>query len=99
MIVCELSVVPVGTKTASVSRYVVKAVNALEKEGFIAKNRAMATEFEAKNIEEACRGMQAVHKAVLEEGAMRLVTFLKVDERRDKEQNLNGKIKSVNEKK
>ena len=99
MIVCELSIVPIGTGNASVSKYIVCAINALEKKGFAAKNKAMATEFEAETVEEACRGMQAAHKAVLEAGAVRLVTTLKVDERRDKKQSLKGKIESVNEKK
>ena len=99
MIVCELSVVPIGTGNASVSSYVAEAVKVLEREGFNPENRAMATEFEAETVEEACRAMRAAHKAVLDAGAGRVVTSLKIDERKDKEHSLSGKIQSVDEKK
>jgi len=41
------------------------------------------------------KALEAVHKSVFEQGAERVVTTLKIDERRDKEGTIKQKLQSV----
>ena len=95
MIIAEISIVPVGTKTASVSKYVAKAVEELKKIGLNPELTGMGTEFEAENIEKVLEAFKVVHESVFKEECVRVVTSLKVDERRDKEGSIKQKKKSV----
>lgn len=95
MIIAEISVVPVGTKTASVSKYVAKAVEELKKIGLQSELTAMGTEFEVKSIEKVLEAFKVVHESVFKEECVRVVTSLKVDERRDKEGSIEQKKNSV----
>ena len=85
MIIAEISVVPIGTKTPSVSPYVAKAVDELRKFGLKPELTAMGTVFEADDISLILEAFKAVHESVFAQGAERVVTTLTIDERRDKE--------------
>jgi uncharacterized protein (TIGR00106 family) len=95
MIIAEISVVPLGTKTASVSKYVAKAVDELNKLGLQPELTAMGTIFEADDISLVLDAFKAVHESVFEQGAVRVVTTVTVDERRDKEGSIKQKLQSV----
>ena len=98
MIIAELSVVPLGTKTPSVSKYVAGAVKELEAMGLKPRLTAMGTEFEAENIEKVLKAAGRAHESVFKAGGERVVTVLKIDERRDKEGSMGQKVSSVKEK-
>jgi len=85
MINAEIMVVPIGTKTPSLSTYVAKAVDELRKFGLNPRVTAMGTIFEAEDISLILKAFKAVHESVFVQGAVRVVTTLKIDERRDKE--------------
>ncbi len=93
----EVSIVPVGTKTASLSRYVARAVDLLNKEGLKYELTAMGTiiEGEQDKILNAARKM---HEAAFAEGVPRVVTIIRTDERRDKPSSIESKIESVKRK-
>ncbi|MBN2014016.1 MAG: MTH1187 family thiamine-binding protein [Candidatus Altiarchaeota archaeon] len=95
MIIAEISVVPLGTKTPSVGSYVRKAVDKLRKMGLKPELTAMGTVFEAEDIEVILKAYKAVHESVFKEGACRVITTLRIDERRDKEGSIRQKIKSI----
>ncbi|MCW3130505.1 MAG: MTH1187 family thiamine-binding protein [Methanophagales archaeon] len=95
MIIAEITVIPIGTKTASVSKYVAKAVDALKKLGLKPELTAMGTIFEAEEISVILKAFEAVHESVFEQGAERVVTTLRIDERRDKEGSIKQKVRSV----
>ena len=99
MIVAELSTVPVGTGTPSVSKYVTVAVKELEKMHLNPKLNAMCTEFESSDIKTVCTAFENVHNALFKAGAERVVTTLKIDERRDKNSSIEKKILAVKNKK
>ena len=98
MLVVELKVIPIGTKSASVSSFVAKAVKALEKEGIKPKTTAMGSIFETETIESALEGIKKAHQAVFSEGANRVVTLAEIDERKDKPGSIEQKEKSVQKK-
>ena len=95
MIIAEITVVPIGTQTPGVSRYVAKAVDELRKLGLNPELTAMGTIFEAEDITLILKAFEAVHESVFAQGALRVVTTLKIDERRDKGGSIKQKIRSV----
>lgn len=95
MIIAEISVVPIGTKTPGVSEYVAEAVAVLNELGLKPELTAMGTIFEAEDMSSVLKAFEAVHESVFKQGAERVVTTLRIDERRDKEGTLKQKIESV----
>ena len=95
MIIAEITVVPLGTGTPSVSRYVAKAVEELKKLGLKTEVTAMGTIFEAEDLSLILEAFKAVHESVFAQGAERVVTSLRIDERRDKEGSIEQKVRSV----
>ena len=95
MIIAEITVIPIGTKTPGVSKYVSKAVDALKKLGLQPELTAMGTIFEAEDISVILKAFESVHESVFEQGAERAVTTLKIDERRDKEGSIKQKMRSA----
>lgn len=95
MIIAEITVVPIGTGTPSVSPYVAKAVDELRKLGLNPELTAMGTIFEAEDISLILEAFEAVHESVFAQGAVRVVTTLTIDERRDKKGSIEQKVRSV----
>jgi len=95
MIIAEITVIPIGTKTPGVSKYVAKAVDVLKKMGLQPELTAMGTIFEAEDISVISKAFESVHESVFEQGAERVVTTLKIDERRDKEGSIKQKMHSA----
>lgn len=95
MIIAEITVVPLGTQTPSVSKYIAKAVDELKKLGLKPELTAMGTIFEAEDISLILEAFKAVHESVFAQGALRVVTTLTIDERRDKEGSIEQKVRSV----
>ena len=95
MVIAEISVVPIGTCTPSVSRYVAKAIRVLGHEKNIKyKLTGMGTilEGELTAVLEAVRKM---HDSVFGDQIQRVVTTIRIDDRRDRESSVEHKIQSV----
>ncbi|MEK7817450.1 MAG: MTH1187 family thiamine-binding protein [Actinomycetota bacterium] len=80
MVVAEFSIVPaVGD---SLRPYVRAAVSEIEKSGLNYEVGAMGTTLEGE-LDEVLEAIKKAHRAVLAKGAGRLVTSIKIDERKD----------------
>jgi len=99
MAIIEVSVVPLGTGTPSVSRYVAEAERVLRGEKDIKYElTAMGTIVEGE-LETLLALVRKMHRTVLDTaGVMRVVTTVKIDERRDKETSIRGKVAAVEKK-
>ena len=98
MAMIEVSIVPLGTPTPSVSQYVAGAVRILQGEPDIKYElTAMGTIIEG-DLERLLTLAGRMHDSAFEAGVMRVVTTIKVDERRDKPLTMNGKIDAVRKK-
>lgn len=96
MPIMEISIVPIGTNAASVGGFVAKAIEVLRKErGIKYRLTPMGTIVEAESFRKLLAVAAVMHEAVFECGVKRLVTVMKIDDRRDKISNMEGKIKSV----
>ncbi len=94
MIVASLSVVPID-KGASVSEYVKIAIKALDEAGVSHESNAMSTVIETDDIDSLLRAVKMAHEAVSDAGCVRVVTQLKIDDRRDKDHTINRKLTSI----
>ena len=92
----EISIVPLGTKKASVSKYIADALQVLKKEKNVKYQlTAMGTIIEASSLDKLLDIAKRMHKTVLSRDVDRVVTTLKIDDRRDKSLTIEGKLKSV----
>ena len=99
MAVMEISVVPIGTKSSSLSRYVAGVLKILEREPDIKYQlTSMGTIIEADSSEKLLSVAGKMHSIPFSDEIKRVVTTIKLDERKDKELTMEGKVKSVEEK-
>jgi len=98
-VVAEISVVPLGTGSASVSEYVAACIDILEGEkGVSYRLTPMGTILEG-SLEDVLNVTRRMHEVPFLKGAVRTVTTLKIDDRRDKKLSMDGKLKSVKKRK
>lgn len=95
MIVAELSITVLG-ESSSISRFVQVAVEELRKSGLKTLPGPNGTSIEAVNIDEILGAVRAAHMAVVDTGAKRVVTTLKIDDRRDKPASMETKLRAIN---
>ncbi len=85
-----------GTKSTSVSNYVKAALDELEKDKKIrVKPGAMGTIIEAENLHDLFNAVEKAHEAVFRLGVKRVVTEIKIDDRRDKKASIEKKINAL----
>ena len=95
MAIAEVSIIPLGTKTPSVSKYLARAFRALRQEKNIKYElTSMGTIIEG-DLGDILRIVRNMHEAAFGEGIMRVVTTVKIDDRRDKTLTMRGKIESL----
>lgn len=99
MAIVEFSVVSIGTKTPSISEYVVEAVKVLKKYGNLKfQVTSMGTIIEGDNLDEILNVILGAHEAIFKAGAQRVITTIKIDDRRDKKETTEYKIQVVEDK-
>ncbi len=95
MAIIEVSVVPLGTGTPSVSRYVAGAEKVLQEAKDIKYElTAMGTIIEG-DLARLLSLAEQMHQSAFAAGAVRVVTTIKIDERRDKLASIRSKIAAV----
>ena len=97
MAVVFLTITPIGTGTPSVSRYVAGVEKILRASGLKNQLTAMGTIIEG-DLDRILEVVREMHEHPFSEGAVRVSTFIKIDDRRDKEHTIAGKMRSVEEK-
>jgi uncharacterized protein (TIGR00106 family) len=98
MAIAEISVVPLGTKTPSVSQYVARAVRVLEREKDIKYEiTAMGTIVEG-DLDRILAVVKKMHEETFGEGVARVITTIEIDDRRDKSQGIKEKVASLKKK-
>ena len=94
MIISQLSIAPLGEGT-SVSKYVRIAVQSIKNSGVRYKNNAMATVIETEDMDTLFEVVKNAHNAVVNAGAKRIITELKIDDRKDKNATSEYKLKAI----
>ena len=85
----ELQVIPLGNGV-SVRKEIMRVVDILQSYDFIVETHASGTNIEG-DIDKIFNAVKAIHETLHAEGSIRLVSYLKVETRTDKEPSLVGK--------
>ena len=96
MIIAQLSIAPIGEGTG-LHKFVKAAVEEIKKSGIKFEINAMATVMEAPDLDTLFDVVKKAHNAVLGMGAKRVITEIKIDDRRDKEATMKSKVTAVKE--
>ena len=95
MAIAAVSITPIGTGTTSVSTYVAAAERALRQEpGLRVELTAMFTLLEG-DLDAIFRAIRRAQEAVVEAGAQRVSTVIKIDDRRDRHATMEQKVARV----
>ena len=94
MAVAQISVVPVGTGSASISDYVVGALRIVKESGLKYELSSMGTSVEG-DVGSILDLVGKVHERCFKQGAVRVLTSLTIDDRRDKQLSIDGKKSAV----
>ncbi len=97
MAIIEVSIVPIGTGNPGIASYVAEAVKVFKKAGIKYNVTPMGTVLEGE-LSSLLDLIQKAHEACFSAGAQRVLTNIKIDDRRDKSQSADEKVKAVMEK-
>ena len=94
-VIAEISIIPVGTATPSLSSYIAACLDPLKgAEGIRYQLTAMGTIIQGP-LERILELASQMHRAPFARGAQRVVTTVSIDERRDKPQTMESKVEAV----
>lgn len=97
MVVVEVTVIPIGTGSPSLSDYVARALKELRGSDLEYEFTSTGTIIEGE-LEEVLSMVKRMHESVFDKDVSRVVTILEIDDRRDKDLSIEGKKKSTEEK-
>ncbi len=85
----ELQIVPIG-EGISVRHHIARVVEILNSKGFIVETHASGTNLEGE-LHEILAVVEELHETLHQQGVVRLLSYLKLETRTDKEITLAGK--------
>ena len=95
MAIAEISIIPLGTKTPSVSKYLTRALKTLQQVNNIKYEiTSMGTIVEG-DLAEILRVTKRMHESTFGDEVRRVITTLRIDDRRDKPLSARGKVESL----
>lgn len=99
MAIVEVTIIPIGTPTPSVSEYVADVQQVLEtaEENIKFQLNPMATIIEGE-LSDILEVVKRMHENPFSKGILRVNTIIRIDERRDKPSSMEQKMKAVQEK-
>ena len=93
--IVELKVIPLGTQSASLSKYVAAVVNVVRQtKGITYQITPMATIVQGP-LSQILQLAQAMHEIPFTMGVNRVLTSITIDDRRDKLITMESKVKAV----
>ncbi len=94
-VIAEIRIVPLGTATTSLSHYVAACLDTVKQaQGISYQITAMGTIIQGP-LEQILELAQKMHEVPFAMGAKRVATTINIDDRRDKPQTMEGKVKAV----
>jgi len=98
MAIVEVTIAPMGTGSPSISKYVAACHKVLEEAPDLKYQLTpMATVIEG-DLDKILAVIRRMHEVPFQAGAARVSTLIRIDDRRDKELTMAGKIQAVMEK-
>ena len=95
MAVVEVSIVPLGTASPSVSKHVARVIRVLQETTDVKYDlTSMGTIIEG-DLDTIMAVVRKMHEIAFSDEVMRVVTTIKIDDRRDKPLSMKGKLDSL----
>lgn len=95
MAIAEVVIIPLGTASPSVSKYVAECHKVIkEAEDVKYQLTPMSTIIEGE-LDSIFAVIRKMHEVPFQQGALRVGTTIRIDERRDKELTMEGKVQAV----
>ncbi|MGC8606005.1 MAG: MTH1187 family thiamine-binding protein [Vulcanisaeta sp.] len=94
-VIVEIAVDPIGTSSTSVGDYIRIAIDIIKKSGYKYEVGPMSTSVELPSIEALGKLLQDIHDALYRAGIKRIVTTVRIDDRRDKAITMVYKVERV----
>ncbi len=94
MAIVQFSVVPLGTASTSLSKYVAEIHKVLERSPLKCQLTPMGTILEGP-LEDILTAVRQAHEVPFQQGAGRVMTLINIDDRRDKAASALAKVESV----
>ncbi|MFX1486591.1 MAG: MTH1187 family thiamine-binding protein [Promethearchaeota archaeon] len=98
LVVASFDIVPIGTEETSVSDFVTEAIKVIKKfQDLRYTLTPMCTILEG-SLDRVIEAIMKAHDAVFKVGAKRVITNIKIDDRRDVKRKMEDKVKAVEDK-
>ncbi len=94
MAIVEVSIVPIGAPGTSMSAYVARAVAIVRKSSLEYQLTAMGTILSG-DLDEIWKVIRKMHESCFDAGTARVLTQIKIDDRRDRAGSVGQKVQSV----
>nr|KJR72579.1 MAG: hypothetical protein TU36_01190 [Vulcanisaeta sp. AZ3] len=94
-VIVEIAVDPIGTSSTSVGDLIKVAVDVIRRYGYKYEVGPMGTSVELPNVEALGKLLQNIHDVLYNAGVKRIVTTIRIDDRRDKEITMEYKVRRV----
>jgi len=94
MPIAEITIYPLGTASTSVGDYVANCLKILEEMGLPYEITPMNTIFEG-SLEQIWEAAARIHEIPFQMGCQRVVTSIRIDDRRDKPATMRSKVEAV----
>ncbi|QHE62161.1 MTH1187 family thiamine-binding protein [Rossellomorea vietnamensis] len=101
MAIVDVTVIPIGTESPSVSSYVADLQSILkryEEEGKIRFQLTPMNTIIEGELPVLFQVIQDIHESPFQQGIQRVATNIRIDDRRDKQTTMEGKLSSVQRK-
>lgn len=95
LVVVSFDIVPIGTKATGVSDFVVEAIRAIRKFRDLRYTLTPMCTILEGSLDRVMEAIMEAHEAVFRAGAKRLITNIKIDDRRDIKRKMEDKVKVV----
>ncbi|MBN8190937.1 MTH1187 family thiamine-binding protein [Bacillus sp. NTK074B] len=98
MAIVDVSVIPIGTESSSVSSYVAdlqKILKEYEKDGKIRFQLTPMNTIIEGELSILFQVIEDIHESPFNHGIQRVATNIRIDDRRDKKTTMEGKLSSV----
>jgi uncharacterized protein (TIGR00106 family) len=99
MAIIDITIIPVGTATSSVSEYVAEIHKVLHQyEGQIKFQLTPMSTLIEGDLKQLLHIVQELHEVPFQKGVQRVCTNIRIDDRRDKEHSMERKLRAVQSK-
>ena len=97
MPLANVTVIPLGTGSTSLSKYIAECVKVIEQSGIKHTLTPFGSVLEGE-LDELFEVIKSIHEVPFKFGVQRVATLVNLDDRRDKKATAEGKIQSVRSK-